>query len=102
MRNVVVAVVATMLLPCGSYGQKTAPAAQNCERLAQLELPGAKIGSAAAEMLRLQSSAPNRSSLQATQVAPTARSSAPPAPSFAHKSRRPATSQKPPQRLRSA
>src|SRR6266436_3690889 len=45
MRNVVVAVIA-MFLACGTYGQKTAPAAQNCERLAQLELPGGKIGSA--------------------------------------------------------
>src|SRR6266481_5072115 len=46
MRNVVVAVVAAMLLACGTYGQKTVPAAQKCERLAQVELPGAKIGSA--------------------------------------------------------
>src|SRR5467141_2419624 len=46
MRNVVVAMVGAMLLACGAFGQKTAPAAQNCERLAQLELPGAKIGSA--------------------------------------------------------
>jgi tannase/feruloyl esterase len=46
MRNVVVAVVAAMLLAGGSYGQKTAPAAQTCERMAQLALPGAKIGSA--------------------------------------------------------
>jgi feruloyl esterase len=46
MRNVAVAVVASMLLVCGTYGQKTVPAAQNCERLAQLELPGAKITSA--------------------------------------------------------
>jgi feruloyl esterase len=37
-----------MLLACGTYGQKTAPAPQNCERLAQLELPGAKINSAQA------------------------------------------------------
>ncbi len=46
MRNVVVAMVTAMLLACGTYGQKTVPTAQNCERLAQLELPGAKIGSA--------------------------------------------------------
>ena len=48
MRNVAVAVVGAMLLACGTYGQKTAPAPRNCERLAQLELPGAKITSAQA------------------------------------------------------
>ena len=48
MRNVAVAVVVAMLLACGTYGQKTAQTAQNCERLAQLELPGAKITSAQA------------------------------------------------------
>src|SRR6266849_2615598 len=46
MRNVVAAMVAAMLLACGAFGQKTVPAAQNCERLPQLELPGAKIDSA--------------------------------------------------------
>jgi len=34
------------LVVCGAYGHKTAPTAQNCEALAQLELPGAKIVSA--------------------------------------------------------
>jgi feruloyl esterase len=48
MRNVAVAVVAAMLLACGTYGQKTAPTPRNCERLTQLELPGAKITSAQA------------------------------------------------------
>lgn len=48
MRNVAVAVVAVMLLAGGAYGQKTAPAPRNCERLLQLELPGAKITSAQA------------------------------------------------------
>jgi feruloyl esterase len=46
MRNMLVAAVATLLAACGAFGQKTAPTAQNCEALAQLELPGAKIVSA--------------------------------------------------------
>jgi hypothetical protein len=46
MRNMLVAAVATLLAACGAFGQKTAPTAQNCEALAQLELPGGKIVSA--------------------------------------------------------
>ncbi|MFI5106865.1 MAG: tannase/feruloyl esterase family alpha/beta hydrolase, partial [Terriglobales bacterium] len=46
MQKVPVAVMVTILLGCGANGQKAAPAAQSCERLAQLELQGAKIVSA--------------------------------------------------------
>jgi Tannase and feruloyl esterase len=46
MRKMLVVAVVTLLLACGTYGQSAAPAGQNCERLAQLELPGAKIVSA--------------------------------------------------------
>jgi hypothetical protein len=46
MRKILVAAAVALLVVCGAYGHKTAPTAQNCEALAQLELPGAKIVSA--------------------------------------------------------
>ena len=44
--NMVLAVVGVALLPCAAYGQNASSAAQSCESLTQLELPGAKILSA--------------------------------------------------------
>ncbi len=46
MRNVILAAVGTVLLPCGAYGQSAPSETQSCEGLAQLQLPGAKILSA--------------------------------------------------------
>jgi feruloyl esterase len=42
----VVAAAVVGLMACGTYGQSAAPTAQSCERVARLELPGAKIVSA--------------------------------------------------------
>jgi len=39
----VIGMVGTVLLSCAAYGQNTPYSPQSCERLAQLELPGAKI-----------------------------------------------------------
>jgi len=44
--KMVLAAVGVALLPCGAYGQNASSAAQSCESLTQLELPGAKILSA--------------------------------------------------------
>ena len=46
MKKMFVATVVTVLSACGSFGQKTVPTGQNCDRLGQLELGGAKIVSA--------------------------------------------------------
>jgi hypothetical protein len=46
MRKMLVAAAVVGLMACGTYGQSAAPAGQNCEGLAQLELTGAKIVSA--------------------------------------------------------
>ena len=46
MKKMFVATVVTVLSACGSFGQKTVPTGQNCDRLGQLELAGAKIVSA--------------------------------------------------------
>jgi hypothetical protein len=46
MRKVFLAAVSTVLLACGASGQKTPSGTPSCERLAQLELPEAKIISA--------------------------------------------------------
>src|SRR5439155_23173060 len=43
MRKLVIGMVGTVLLSCAAYGQNTPYSPQSCERLAQLELPGAKI-----------------------------------------------------------
>jgi len=43
MRKMVIGMVGTVLLSCAAYGQNTPYSPQSCERLAQLELPGAKI-----------------------------------------------------------
>ena len=46
MRKMLAAVIVAVFLSCGAFGQKAAPAAQSCESLTQLALPGAKILSA--------------------------------------------------------
>ena len=46
MRNVILAVVGTVLMSCGAYGQNAASGTHSCEGLEQLELLGAKILSA--------------------------------------------------------
>jgi hypothetical protein len=46
MRKALIAVVVTMLLVRGAFGQTTPPRALTCERLGQLELAGAKVLSA--------------------------------------------------------
>src|SRR5437016_719701 len=43
MRKMVIGMVGTVLLSCAAYGQNRPYSPQSCERLAQLELPGAKI-----------------------------------------------------------
>src|SRR2546430_15992188 len=43
MRKMVIGMVGTVLLSCAAYGQNTPYSPQSCERLAQHELPGAKI-----------------------------------------------------------
>src|SRR4029077_11420215 len=43
MRKMVIGMVGTVLLSYAAYGQNTPYSPQSCERLAQLELPGAKI-----------------------------------------------------------
>jgi hypothetical protein len=48
MRNIVLVAVGAVLMPCGTYGQVALSATQTCEKLAQLELPGAKTLSAQA------------------------------------------------------
>jgi feruloyl esterase len=46
MKKMLVAAAVVGLMACGTHGQSAAAAGQNCEGLAQLELPGAKIVSA--------------------------------------------------------
>jgi feruloyl esterase len=48
MEKLVLAALGTVLLSCATFGQNAASAAQSCEALAQLQLPGAKVLSAQA------------------------------------------------------
>src|SRR6266481_5655108 len=48
MEKLVLAALGTVLLSCAAFGQNAASAAQSCEALAQLQLPGAKVLSAQA------------------------------------------------------